>query len=94
LTRQLKSGESKKKDQVKVAAPPAAVKEGHYDMVSFLNMISSKAVIKNWSIRDMVPELKDGDIIDTPKIKTFVQGLNAECAQQLSTRCSRQLLGS
>jgi hypothetical protein len=52
---QLRSREYKKKDQVKVATPPpAAVKEGYYDMVSFLNMISSKAVIKNWSIRDMV----------------------------------------
>ena len=75
---QLRSAEYKKKDQVKIAAPPAVVKKEHYDMVSFLNMIASKAVIKNWSIRDMVLELKDGDIIDTPKIKTFVQGLNAE----------------
>jgi hypothetical protein len=41
-------------------------------------MISSKAVIKNWSIRDMVLERKGGDIIDTPKSKTFDQGLNAE----------------
>jgi hypothetical protein len=36
---QLRSMESGKTTQVKVAAPPAAMKESHYDMLSFLNMI-------------------------------------------------------
>ena len=57
---------------VKVKATDHVKDNGRYDMVQFLNAVAAKAVKKNWNIRTLVLELKDGDVIAHPDIKRFV----------------------
>ena len=46
---------------------------GKYDMAQVLNSLSEKAVLKNWDIRTMAVQLKDGSIISNSDIQRFVQ---------------------
>ena len=61
------------KQAVKVTAHSVFANTGKYDVVQLINALGAKAVKKNWDIRTLVLELKDGDVVENVDIQQYIE---------------------